>query len=91
MELLVGTTLLIRSWQRREATNAKTGEKFVNYNLTDQNGGVWFATNCFIQWRVAIKQGEAEEPDYSTHQVGLYKDQNGKYSVMQITKPKKNI
>ena len=89
MELLPGTTLIIRSWQMREATNAKTGEKFVNYNLTDQHGGVWFATNCFIQWRAAIKRGEAEEPDYSTHQVGLYKDPNGKYSVMLVAKPKK--
>ena len=69
--------------------NAKTGEKFVNYNLTDIHGGIWFATNCFIQWRAAIERGEAEEPDYSTHQVGLYKDPNGKYSVMLITKPKK--
>ena len=89
MELLAGMTLIIRSWQKREAMNAKTGEKFVNYNLTDQHGGVWFGVNCFVQWRTAIRQGEAEEPDYSTHQVGLYKDPNGKYSVMLITKPKK--
>ena len=54
-ELLVGMTLIIRSWQKREATNATTKEKFVNYNLTDIHGGIWFATNCFIQWRAAIK------------------------------------
>ena len=88
-ELPAGTTLIIRSWQKREATNAKTGEKFVNYNLTDIHGGIWFATNCFIQWRAAIERGEVQEPDYNTHQVGLYKDPNGKYSVMLIAKPKK--
>ena len=54
MELPLGMTLIIRSWQRREVMNAKTGEKFVNYNLTDQHGGIWFATNCFIQWKALI-------------------------------------
>ena len=89
MELLPGMTLIIRSWQKREATNATTKEEFVNYNLTDQHGGIWFGVNCFIQWRAAIERDEAEEPDYNTHQVGLYKDPNGKYSVMLIAKPKK--
>ena len=69
--------------------NNKTGEHFINYNLTDIHGGIWFATNCFIQWRAAIEHGDAEEPDYTTHYVGLYKDQNGKYLVMLVAKPKK--
>ena len=88
-ELPPGTTLIIRSWEKREATNNKTGEHFINYNLTDIHGGIWFATNCFIQWRAAVDRGDAQEPDYSTHYVGLYKDQNGKYLVMLVAKPKK--
>ena len=35
-----------------------------------------------------LSRGDADEPDYTTHYVGLYKDQNGKYLVMLVAKPK---
>ena len=38
-ELPPGTTLILRSWEKRQGTNGKTGENFINYNLTDIHGG----------------------------------------------------
>ena len=89
-ELPEGTTLIIKDWRRKDLVRKEDGAPFTTYDLIDIQGNIWFGTSAFNKWREEVQDGTSPELDRSKCYVGIFKDNEGRYSIMQVNKPRRS-
>ena len=89
-ELPEGTTLVVKDWRHKDLVRKDDNAPFTTYDLVDIAGGVWYGTSTFNKWREEVKAGTSPEIDRTKYYVGLFKDHEGRFSVMQLNKPKRS-
>ena len=89
-ELPEGTTLVVKDWWWKDLVKKEDNSPFTTYDLVDIAGGVWYGTATFNKWREEVEAGTSPEIDRTKYYVGLFKDHEGHFSIMQVNKPKRN-
>ena len=89
-ELPEGTTLIVKDWRKKDLVRKEDGAPFTTYDLIDISGNIWFGTSAFNKWREEVQDGTSPELDRSKYYVGIFKDNEGRYSIMQVNKPRRS-
>ena len=89
-ELPEGTTLIVKDWRKKDLVRKEDGAPFTTYDLIDISGNIWFGTSAFNKWREEVQDGTSPELDRSKYYIGIFKDNEGRYSIMQVNKPRRS-
>lgn len=89
-ELPEGTTLIVKEWRKKDLVRKEDGAPFTTYDLIDIQGNIWFGTSAFNKWREEVQDGTSPELDRSKYYIGIFKDNEGRYSIMQVNKPRRS-
>lgn len=89
-ELPEGTTLIVKEWRKKDLVRKEDGAPFTTYDLIDIQGNIWFGTSAFNKWREEVQDGASPELDRSKYYIGIFKDNEGRYSIMQVNKPRRS-
>ena len=82
--------MAIKDWRCKDLICKEDNAAFTTYDLVDIAGGVWYGTTTINKWQEEVEAGASPEIDRVKYYVGLFKDQEGSYSVMQLNKPKRS-
>ena len=82
--------MVVKDWRHKDLVRKDDNAPFTTYDLVDIAGGVWYGTSTFNKWREEVEAGTSPEIDRSKYYVGLFKDHEGRFSIMQLNKPKRS-